>query len=65
MGEVEFTLMMKYANSSFDTNYSVKSYDEFDEGQFLVFNNFNWLLATKASVSPLHSLFFTNGVINK
>jgi hypothetical protein len=43
----------------------VQNASEFTEDLFLFFNSFNWLLATKSSVSPFHSIFFNKGEFHK
>lgn len=62
LGVEEYSLIHRYAHSKFDDNLHVEDFQSFQEDQLIIFNNYNWLMATRKHSSPLHSLFFKEGV---
>ena len=61
MGKLESELILKYLNSEISPHFFVKNSLTVNEEDFVILNFMNLFLASKGSISPLHSLFFKNG----
>ena len=53
--------MTRYVSNQFDENNKIEVPEAFTEEKFFIFNPLNWLLATRNSISPIHSLFLEKG----
>lgn len=64
LGTVETELISRYLNNNVSQHFKSNDVNSVNEEDLIQLNFFNLFLASKKSVSPLHSLFMENGELS-